>query len=52
MSKANEMARALFQRAGGGSAVAIAVDTRPKKVRARKGRGSYSRKPKHHDRGF
>lgn len=39
----NEQARALATRAGN-AGVAIAVDTRPKTVRAKRGRGSYDRK--------
>ncbi|HRY03383.1 MAG TPA: hypothetical protein P5256_09655 [Beijerinckiaceae bacterium] len=39
----NEQARALTIRAGT-AAVAVAVDTRPKIIRAKRGRGSYDRK--------
>lgn len=44
-AKRNEQARALFHRAAN-AGVAVSVDTRPKSVRARKGKGSYSRRAK------
>lgn len=43
MAKRNEQAAALSLRAGN-AGCAVAVDTRTKIVKARKGRGSYSRK--------
>ncbi len=48
MAKRNEQAAALSLRAGN-AGCAVAVDTRTKIVKARKGRGSYSRK--NHRRG-
>jgi hypothetical protein len=44
----NQMARSLFHRAGT-AAVAVAVDTRPKKIRNRK---AYTRKGRGAQRGF
>lgn len=44
-AKRNEQARALFHRASN-AGVAVSVDTRPKSVRARKGKGAYSRRAK------
>jgi len=43
MAKRNEQAAALSLRAGN-AGCAVAVDTRSKIVKARKGRGSYDRK--------
>ena len=43
MNRNNEHARALDCRAASAS-VAIAVDTRPKIIRPRRGKGSYDRK--------
>lgn len=43
MAKRNEQAAALSLRAGN-AGCAVAVDTRTKVVKARKGRGSYNRK--------
>lgn len=44
-AKRNDQVRALFHRASN-AGVAVAVDTRPKSVRARKGKGAYSRRQK------
>ena len=46
-----EHARSLFQRAGT-AALAIAVDTRAKTVRNKKGKDSYRRRDKHQGRGW
>lgn len=46
MARRNEHAAALSMRAGNAGA-AVAVDTRHKMVKARKGAGSYSRQGKH-----
>jgi hypothetical protein len=45
MKKSNEEARALFHRAGTAH-VAVAVDTRPRTVKAQKGNGAYKRRAK------
>lgn len=47
----SEQARALFQRAGTAD-LPIAVDTRVKTVRNRKGKDSYRRRDKHQGRGW
>lgn len=47
MGRRNEQARALFSRAGGASTVAIAVNTVPKTIKPKKGKGAYVRRAKH-----